>query len=746
MTVLAGRQRARVASWSLPGLTMLIAVATLVMVGLDAAVMDTGRIVFYVLAVLAVTLYAWIGRLLTARLPGNAIGWLLSLIGLLLASSMFAEQYSLLGLATAPGSLPAVRQVGALSGLTADFAFIQVIFVVLLFPAGRLPSRRWRPVLWGVFVTLAGAAAQVLQKHTIIDGGLTNALQAAGVAFRAPAGVFPRSGWFSDLLAVIAVIAVITAVMSVVSVFVRRRGASAELRQQLAWLGYVGALTLGVLGLLVVAGLVAHGNNGPLGTLLWSILVLTPVVGIPVACGIAVLKYRLYDLDVVVRRTVVAGLVAAAFTAIYALVVVAAGAVTGRSGSSGLTFAAAALAAVAFQPLRAKAGLLADRLVYGRRATPYEVLSDFAGRIAGTFSSEDVLPQMARMIAEATGAERAEVWLQRSGREHLEAAWPAAPEGPPQENATQPDATQPDAAQPDATEPDGRIRAFAVEHRGERLGSLRVTCSLREPLTPAGDRLVRDVAAQAGLVLRNVALIEDLRSSRQRLVSAADEARRGIERNLHDGAQQQLVALRITLGLARQVVASSPAEAAELLAETERQAEDAVRELRELAHGIYPPLLAELGLRAALEAHARRAALPVMVQAPGLGRYSQDVEAALYFCVLEALQNIAKYAQATTAHVLVCQDGQSLTITVEDDGIGFDQASRPMGSGLQGMSDRLAALGGTVEIASTPGHGTRLTGRVPALAQSGRPVPVTPLLPAATVLQAATVLPAAPVY
>ena len=144
---------------------------------------------------------------------------------------------------------------------------------------------------------------------------------------------------------------------------------------------------------------------------------LTPMVGIPLACAVAVLKYRLYDLDVVVKKTVVAGLVAAAFTVIYALVVAGAGAVTGHPGSSALTFAAAALAAVALQPVRARAGLLADRLVYGRRASPYEVLSEFAGRIAGTYSTEEVLPPMARMLTEATGARAGGgVAAQRRGR------------------------------------------------------------------------------------------------------------------------------------------------------------------------------------------------------------------------------------------------------------------------------------------------------------------------------------------
>jgi signal transduction histidine kinase len=706
MTVLAGRRWVRVVAWSLAGFTVLVLVAALVLLGLNASRMAAGRIASYGIGAVAVVVYAGVGRLIANRLPGNAIGWLLCLVGLSLAATMFAEQYALYGLATAPGSLlPAVREVGWLSGAASVSTFAPLFFLVLLFPDGRLPSRRWRPVLWAMFAVLAGWAAQQLQAGTTITGGITNALAAAGVTYPNPLGIFPRHGWFSGFILAIFVLAVVTAVLTVVSVFVRRRGAGTELRQQLAWLGYVGALTVVVPGVLICGdGLFTDGRSSLFGGLFWGSLIVIPMVGIPLACVVAVLKYRLYDLDVVVKKTVVAGLVAAVFTAIYALVVVGVGAATGHAGSSALTFAAAVLAAVVLQPARARAGLLADRLVYGRRASPYEVLSEFAGRIAGAYSTEEVLPRLARMLAEATGAERAEVWLRSGGSERLEAAWPAAV------------GTQDPSAGP-AARADGRTQAFAVEHHGERLGALRVTCSPREPLTPAGERLVGDVAAQAGLVLRNVGLIEDLRASRQRLVSAADEARRGLERNLHDGAQQQLVALRISLGLARQVVASSPGEAADLLAQTEHQAEEALQEMRELAHGIYPPLLADLGLKAALEAQARKAALPVAVEASAVGRCSQDIEAAVYFCVLEALQNVAKYAQASAARVTLCQDGQCLEFTVADDGKGFDQATTPAGTGLQGISDRLAALGGSIDIASALGHGTQVTGRVPAAAR-----------------------------
>src|SRR5215469_9945447 len=263
----------------------------------------------------------------------------------------------------------------------------------------------------------------------------------------------------------------------------------------------------------------------------------------------------------------------------------------------------------------------------------------------------------------------------------------------------------------------GTARASTmIERDGQPVAAL-----IHDPALRYNPGLVDSVCAAAGLTLDNERLQAELRArlvelqaSRARLVTAADQARRRIERDLHDGAQQQLVALRISLGLARQLVTSAPGEAADLITQTEHQAADALEELRELAHGIYPPLLADLGLRAALEAQASKAALPVIIEAPGLGRFPQEIEAAVYFSVLEALQNVAKYAQASAAQVTLGHDGPHLVFTVTDDGKGFDQAITPMGTGVQGMSDRLSALGGALEITSAPGQGTRVTGRVPA--------------------------------
>ena len=264
-------------------------------------------------------------------------------------------------------------------------------------------------------------------------------------------------------------------------------------------------------------------------------------------------------------------------------------------------------------------------------------------------------------------------------------------------------------------EPGAARGSTVIERDGRPVAAL-----IHDPALEYNSGLVDSVCAAAGLTLDNERLqaelrarLVDLQASRARLVEATDTERRRIERDLHDGAQQQLVALRISLGLARQLVTSSPAEAAELIAQTEQQATGALAELRELARGIYPPLLADLGLCAALEAQARKAPIPVTVEAPGVGRYPQKIEAAVYFCVLEALQNVTKYAQASAASVTLRPDGQWLAFTVEDDGQGFDPATTPRGTGLQGISDRLGVLGGTAEVTAAPGRGTRVTGRVP---------------------------------
>jgi signal transduction histidine kinase len=234
-----------------------------------------------------------------------------------------------------------------------------------------------------------------------------------------------------------------------------------------------------------------------------------------------------------------------------------------------------------------------------------------------------------------------------------------------------------------------------------------------DPMNPAKQQLVEDLASQAGLVLRNVRLIEELRASRQRLAAAQDEERRKLERNLHDGAQQQLVALAVQLKLLEQMAGDDPERDKQLAAKLGSQANAALEDLRDLARGIYPPLLADKGLAAALESQARKAAVPTTVEADGIGRYPQDVESTIYFCTLEALNNVAKYAEASRAIVRLSQRDGHVEFAVDDDGRGFDADATSYGTGLQGMADRLDAIGGELLVESRPGSGSTVSGRVP---------------------------------
>jgi signal transduction histidine kinase len=353
---------------------------------------------------------------------------------------------------------------------------------------------------------------------------------------------------------------------------------------------------------------------------------------------------------------------------------------------------------------------VANRLVYGKRATPYEVLSQFSERVAESYASDDVLPRMARVLAEGTSAELAEVWLRSGGELRRAAAFPA------------------DSAIPAAVELSGTAelsiptadREVVVRHQGDVLGALTVTKRRGESLTPIEIKLMDDLAHQAGLVLKNVGLtadlqarFDDLRASRQRLVAAQDNERRRLERNLHDGAQQHLVALKVKLGLVEMLATRDPEKAKATLVALKRDADEALETLRDLARGIYPPLLAEKGLAAALQSQAGRATIPVRVDADGVGRYSQETEAALYFCTLEALQNVQKYAVASSVAVRLRAEEKQLLVEVADDGRGFDVTVVTRGAGLTNMEDRLDALGGTLQIESTVGVGTTLRATVP---------------------------------
>jgi signal transduction histidine kinase len=301
------------------------------------------------------------------------------------------------------------------------------------------------------------------------------------------------------------------------------------------------------------------------------------------------------------------------------------------------------------------------------------------------------------------GASAAHVWVRVGPELQVAGAWPL-------DAAVLPGVPMADGEAPAIPGADG---VFPVRHEGQLLGALSITKSRGERLTQTEEKLVGDLAAQAALVLRNVRLIEELRASRQRIVSASDAERRRLERNIHDGAQQQLVALAMKLRLAKDFARRDLDRTESLLDDVQRDTQETLDTLRDLARGIYPPLLADEGLAAALSAQARRAAVPVAVEADGIGRYPQDIEAAAYFCCLEAVQNSAKYGGGAPVTISLGDEAGTLTFRVADTGAGFDPLRTKRGSGLQNMQDRLEALGGTLQIDSRPSDGTVVLGRIP---------------------------------
>jgi signal transduction histidine kinase len=340
--------------------------------------------------------------------------------------------------------------------------------------------------------------------------------------------------------------------------------------------------------------------------------------------------------------------------------------------------------------------------------------------MADGYESDDLLPRMARILGEGAGAHSAQVWLRVDGELRTAATWPSSEERQA--------LAMTDGAIPQVP---GASLVLPVAHRGELLGALSLTKPPGERLTPTEEKLAGDLASGAGLVLRNVRLteellarLEDLRASRQRLVAAQDAERRRLERNIHDGAQQQLVALAIKVRLAQRFTDQDPAKANQLLEQIESEVTGALEDLRDLARGIYPPLLADQGLVVALRAQAQKSPLAVDVEGESIPRYPQDAEACVYFCVLEALQNASKYSDAQQVSVRLMDAGDWLEFSVVDDGVGFDPSARGYGTGLQGMGDRLAALGGELQVESAPGRGTTVSGRLPIK-------PVAELLPAA---------------
>jgi signal transduction histidine kinase len=402
---------------------------------------------------------------------------------------------------------------------------------------------------------------------------------------------------------------------------------------------------------------------------------------------------------------------------VYVAIVVAGGQLLGRSDapSTLLSVVATAVVAVGFEPVRRRLRTWAISLSGRPHPLPYDVLAHFAPDSAG--SAADSPAWMARVLAAGVGARRVHVWLLAGGRIRLAAIHPASDGGQP---------IPPDLS--DDISPVSGRHIRPVRHRGELLGVLVVEEREGERLTPVEEELLDSLAAQAGLVLRNLALTTELhdqlldvsaraellRESRRKVVASEDVERQLLERDIHDGAQQQLVALAVNIRLVQSLLAHSPRQAGELLASLDRAVEQAAADLLEVVSG-RPRLLAQGGLAAALRAAADISPVSVELVSDGLGRYPTEVELALYFCCLEALQNVAKHAAARAVLIELHGDERSVTASVRDDGRGFD-VRRSSEGGLAHMAERIEGVGGALSIRSKPRDGTTVRAEVPLAA------------------------------
>jgi signal transduction histidine kinase len=536
-------------------------------------------------------------------------------------------------------------------------------FGLLLFPDGTLPSPRWRPIAAILGVGLVALSiGQILMWH---PDNTVAPFDTGGIGHQwAPMNLFVILG----------------PIVALVGMVVRFFRSDPEGRSQLKWIMWGAAV-------LVPASLIGIVIANPLFTLVGAAVFVT-------AYGIAVTKYRLFDVDLVISRTFVYGSLAVFIAVLYVAVVVGIGALLGSADevNTGLAIAATAVVAVAFQPMRRWLERIANRLVYGRKATPYEVLSDFSQRVAAT--SDTRFDDAARSLAEGTRATRVVISLSVDGEAVEAASWPEQ-----------------------SGDGQNEIVRFRIEDDEKELGSLDLYLPPGQELKVDDRRLAEELASGMGLALRNqllterlAARVDDLRESRRRLVALQDETRRRLERDLHDGAQQQLVALKVKLRLGRGIAEKEGArQTAALLEQSSATADVVVDTIRDFARGVYPPLLEAEGLGAAITAQARRAPIPIDVESDGIGRYERGVEAAIYFCVLEALRYGVRHAGASRASVKLSQNNGSVSFEVLDDG-----GERDISAGdIAIMTDRVDAIAGSLHVTSTPGEGTTIAGTIP---------------------------------
>ena len=622
--------------------------------------------------------YAWMGCVLLARRPGHPMGPLLCLIGLADAFATGCYAYVRYAVVHSPGSLPfSTLALWVNTWAYAPATSLGAMVLLLVFPDGRLLSRRFRPALWAAlaFIPLSITAFAFYPQNL---GPLFR--------YRHNPYAFPQLDWLYETCGALAIVCgVVAGVGAVASMTLRWRRSDRVGRQQLKWL--LAVLPFTVVSL--IATLVFPGT--------WSLVLALPAgILMPIAIGIAVTRHRLYEIDILLNRAALYGLLTAGVAGVYLAVVVIAHSLFGVQGRGlPVQIIATVLAAAALWPLHDRVQRRVDRLFYGDRGVPYEALARLGRRIEEAADPESALSSVVKTIADSLRLPYAALELR------LGDGWsPAAAHGeaPPQ------------------------VVAFPLTFQRETVGRLLVgTRSRGEQLGPDDERLLADLARQAGPAAHAVSLRRALDVSRAGLVTAREEERRRLRRDLHDGLGPTLAGLTLGLDTARARSASQP-ELQELLGKLKAETQRAVADVRRIVYGLRPPTLDEFGLVGSLREEVGRLqyeapslTVSLNASADDLADLPAAVEVACYRIVTEALTNVTRHAHATQCSVRL-RLNHGLDVKICDDGVGLPEGWRA-GVGIASMRERVTELGGDLVIEPNLPHGTRINAYLPAREQ-----------------------------
>jgi signal transduction histidine kinase len=609
--------------------------------------------------------FATAGAVIAVRVPSNAIGWVFLVGSLLWAVGALSLEYALHVLLKSGHPAPATAWL-AVSGAWARAVgwSLMVNGLLLLFPDGRVPSPRWRPAGW--------AAGAVLGLWTL-------------VALVAPRPLDDRFSFVHNRIGDAAAEALVNAIIMVTFVVMvvclsaliwRYRHADGDQRQQMKWLAYGGAVPVLAIGLTLA-------TNSP--NLPWE----ESIGVLPICVGVAILRYRLYDIDTLINGTLVYTALSSVVVGVYVAITSALSVLLEERGGLLQVVVASGTIALLFQPLRALLQRLVNHLLYGQRDEPYTVMAELGKQLEAALSPDALLRMIVVTIRETLKLPYAAITVEQKEGAALLAASGA---------------------------PSGRAVSLPMVYQQETVGMLLVEPRLGEAaLAPADRRLLADLARHAGPAVHTVRLTEDLQRARERLVTAREEERRRLRRDLHDGLGPQLGSQTLTLTAVRKLLRRDPDAAEALLASAMQHSEDAIRDIRRLVYDLRPPALDDLGLVGSLQqvaAHYREHGLPVAIDAaPGDSPLPAAVEVACYRIVQEALANVVRHARARRCRVAL-RVGDRLELEVQDDGIGLPAEVRA-GVGIVSMRERAAELGGQCAVEPLPGGGTIVRAQLP---------------------------------